>query len=1225
MVQTFDIYNRPEKPSYTLCNPDGTEIHSLIAYERKVTLRYNNASEITFKVYLKTTDINKEVISLDYYDKIRTKRLILIDDIGYFQIQSATEVNDGISTYKDVRAVSVQNEMGFKTMSWFDGTFKFYDILDNSDTIMGKIMSMIPDWSIDTVSSDLFGKYRTFESINTTLLDFILGDVSEAYECIFLFDFLNRTIKVKSVADLMETPDTTNIYLSFRNVLKQFEIEENSDEIVTALSVYGQDLDIRQVNPLGTTYIYNFSHYMTTEWMSQSLIDAITAWQDAIELQLPTYANYLSTLQTKNGELLALETELVDLKVDLASLENIRSARIEQGIDYSDINTQIAIAETNITTKQAAIDAKKAEITAVTGNMTAINTALSFENNFTNEQLLVLKKFIYEQDYTNTYYVVTDLMSAVDIQNSAMELYNEGVNALARMSQPRYTFKIDSTNFMFVKDFSSFTNQLRLGCMVTVELDEDKFAYPILLEMQFNFDDPNDFALVFGNRFRLEDAVYTYNELLSESHTTASRTNANWDKINQFTKRYKDAVSDFLTNAFDVAKNAIINADNQSLLIDSSGATFRKVVNELIDDHQIKIINNQIVFTDDAWDSVKTVIGQIALTGGGTAYGIAAEVLVGRILAGVNLIITNANNSFVIDENGLSFIINDGGTQTTVKIEDYINNEISDLQNLIDGKVTYYWQSTQPHSEYTNVSDSATYNTRIGDVWYDTTNEDTYTYTKSNGATAGKYDYKWVKTTVEIPQELYDTIDGKKSVYIKRPSQFSVNDIWIYEGAYNASTNPTSDLKESTTPGVGFYQAPYVQGTSYTYFEKSDLLIATADSASYSPSKWKKYSTNIDKGNTSFSFVLNDDGVSISNGAINMTTANNTIAINPTDGIKIKKGVADTFYLDTNGNIVMAGQITATSGAIGGWTINDTSLFNGNVGLYSGSSYKYTSNSVANNIRLYAGSSLADSTELLGVPFIVDEAGRLKATSAYISGNLTMASGSKIGDWNVTDMAIYNWKSTLESTIHGIYIGTDGINVGDSTYYFKVTSAGALTATNATITGTINATAGYLSSMYVSDKLYLNTSSSGNYWLSGNDWSYRIYIYNNSFQYFRVTNDGTMECSGAVIEGIVGGSIMYSTGTGYDGNGSAFYMCSGSLESIKGYLCYDTNGVYPDATDRVILRTIYGTALKLESGGNMSISAAAGSKIYVPSPIEFSGQAIFTGGTVGVTATAVFG
>lgn len=850
MIQNFDIYNRYEVPNYTLCNPDSTEICSLIAYDRKVSLRFNNASEISFKVYSVTSDINRDIVPLESYEKIQTKRLVLIDGIGYFQIQSAVEVSDGVSTYKEVRAISCQNEMGFKSMAWFDGTYKFYDVLDNSNTIIGKIMEMIPDWSIDTVSSDLFNKYRTFESINTTLLNFITADVSEAYECIFLFDFLNRKITVKSIEDLTQNPYTTEIYLSFKNLLKNFQIEENSDDIVTALSVYGQDLDVRQVNPLGSTYIYNFSHFMNTRWMPQSLIDAITNWNTAISTQRPIYANHLSNLQAKNGELLVLTTELTDLEASLTSLENIRSARIEQGIDYTDINTQIAAAENNINTKKTAIEAKKGEISNITNNMAGINTSLSFENNFTPEQLSILKKFIYEHDYTNTYYVVTDLMSSVDIQNSAMELYNEGVNALARMSQPRYTFRIDSTNFMFIKDFERFTSQLRLGCMVTVELEEDKYAYPILLEMQFDYDNPEDFSLTFGNRFRLDDSVYTFNEMLGEAHNTANKTNAKWDKLNEFSNTYKDSVSEFLNNAFDVSKKAIINSSNQSQVWDSSGMTFRKVENGVIDDKQIKIINNQIVFTDDSWNSVKTVLGQINLDGGGTAYGVAAEIIIGRIIAGNNLTITNENNTFTVDSTGAKLI------------------------------------------------------------------------------------------------------------------------------------------------------------------------------------------------NADFSLIN--------------SSVKNRVLLNATDGIKIQKNTGTTispvwenhFYADNDGNIVMSGKITATDGLIGGWNINANTIYSNNVGLYSGTNYSYTTGGLSKNIRIYAGAALSNSTDSSGIPFVVDESGRLKATNAVITGIINASSGQIGGRLGFGAGSTYQYISGSDLDEYRIYINGTPYAGGGSIWSFSVDRLGQVKCSN---------------------------------------------------------------------------------------------------------------------------------------------------------------------------------
>lgn len=69
-----------------------------------------------------------------------------------------------------------------------------------------------------------------------------------------------------------------------------------------------------------------------------------------------------------------------------------------------------------------------------------------------------------------------------------------------------------------------------------------------------------------------------------------------------------------------------------------------------------------------------------------------------------------------------------------------------------------------------------------------------------------------------------------------------------------------------------------------------------------------------------------------------------------------------------------------------------------------------------------------------------------------VDGTVTAGSGSKIGGFNISDTAIYNGISSVSaSSGTGVYVGTDGINVGGGK--FKVTSAGVLTATDGTIGG----------------------------------------------------------------------------------------------------------------------------------------------------------------------------
>lgn len=69
------------------------------------------------------------------------------------------------------------------------------------------------------------------------------------------------------------------------------------------------------------------------------------------------------------------------------------------------------------------------------------------------------------------------------------------------------------------------------------------------------------------------------------------------------------------------------------------------------------------------------------------------------------------------------------------------------------------------------------------------------------------------------------------------------------------------------------------------------------------------------------------------------------------------------------------------------------------------------------------------------------------------TGNMTCTGGT-IGGFTISSSSIYNGMESLSDTTHnGVYIGTDGIALGKGA--FKVTSAGAISATNATILGSI--------------------------------------------------------------------------------------------------------------------------------------------------------------------------
>jgi hypothetical protein len=95
------------------------------------------------------------------------------------------------------------------------------------------------------------------------------------------------------------------------------------------------------------------------------------------------------------------------------------------------------------------------------------------------------------------------------------------------------------------------------------------------------------------------------------------------------------------------------------------------------------------------------------------------------------------------------------------------------------------------------------------------------------------------------------------------------------------------------------------------------------------------------------------------------------------------------------------------------------------------------------------GLNIEKGSITLGSDFSVTSDGTLTASNASIGGTITAGANSKIGPWNITDTSIWYGNSTYGNA-SGIYFGTSGISLGST---FKVSSAGALTATSGSIAG----------------------------------------------------------------------------------------------------------------------------------------------------------------------------
>ena len=70
-----------------------------------------------------------------YYEQITSWRRILVQDICKFIIEKPLESNDGLRKYKEITCRSLEIDINRKVVPLLQGTFKFYSVLPEDETI----------------------------------------------------------------------------------------------------------------------------------------------------------------------------------------------------------------------------------------------------------------------------------------------------------------------------------------------------------------------------------------------------------------------------------------------------------------------------------------------------------------------------------------------------------------------------------------------------------------------------------------------------------------------------------------------------------------------------------------------------------------------------------------------------------------------------------------------------------------------------------------------------------------------------------------------------------------------------------------------------------------------------------------------------------------------------------------------------------------------------------
>ena len=554
---------RGAKDSYTLilCKMNGKKMGMIPYTSVEIKRGIKTVSELNFTVSKYYGEDNKLNI---LYDELKTERFIYLDEDECYVIKSISEQNEKVKTvtaysrekklfkitaefedisltlktpYTDIEGCFSLDELLYDATGWHIGYVSPKVLYRSNETILNNITKETEA----TLTTE--EKLRYQESVSTNWYDYINNDISEQFECFPIFNSYDKTIDLYSDEELGNDP---NLILSYDNYLKNIECVSDTEDIVTKLTLSGNDdLTIGEVNPSGDTYVENFSYFIESKEMSDSLITALELYYKMVKIRAVEWdrlreekAEKESVMTVKKTELLLVYSTMksVEFAISQSSDEAFNSKQQERLVELNDnkvlLERDINLLNTEINLLQESIEninklCKKKYATDENGRL------------IFNEQLLnELKDFIYQDTYSN------------DSITEALTLMQIGEKQLSQKCYPKKTWSVDSINFierLIDNGFRQHWNgELGLGDMIILKGNESiEIIYLIGYTQKFddktiqlelsNKKEENDFSLSIGERLTQGKEAY---RIAKKSRSTINMVNKNryglvYDKINK--------------------------------------------------------------------------------------------------------------------------------------------------------------------------------------------------------------------------------------------------------------------------------------------------------------------------------------------------------------------------------------------------------------------------------------------------------------------------------------------------------------------------------------------------------------------------------------------------------------------------------------------------------------------------------------------------------------------
>ena len=319
-------------------------------------------------------------------------------------------------------------------------------------------------------------------------------------------------------------------------------------------------------------------------------------------------------------------------------LSHIQAEMDKRGKDIVSVQTMQSILETKIN---------------------EINNKLNMQNFLTESQWIELCSYRREDVYENSNYI-SDGLGNSEIVTNARDFIRKAKEDIYKSSHMQYKISSTLKNFLVIPKFKPLADCFQVGNWIRFKVD-GKIYKLRLLSYELDFDNLENMEVTFSDVVNIKDGISDIKSVLDQASSMAS----SYDSVQKQVSLNKDVntvVNRWVDNGFDATLTKIVNtADHQNLVFDEHGLLGRQydVYTDDYADEQFKLINNGLYITKDNWKTLETALGKIIYQDPLTSeyvtdYGLMANVIIGKLIAGNRLVIADDNEVITIDKDGVT-------------------------------------------------------------------------------------------------------------------------------------------------------------------------------------------------------------------------------------------------------------------------------------------------------------------------------------------------------------------------------------------------------------------------------------------------------------------------------------------------------------------------------------------------------------------------------------------